>query len=79
MAWTLLAEFRSDSNPSKFYRVALNERGELGCSCPAWCTKSVKKPCKHIRRLTTDDFNMGDAKLTTAGADWVLKRAINAG
>ena len=88
MAWTLLAEYKSNSNPNITYRVAKNERGELGCDCPASVAsgflpsglpawrfhKGARKPCKHIIQLTSDNFEPGDAKLTEAGADWALEQ-----
>jgi hypothetical protein len=38
----------SHSNQDKEYVVALSEKGEWSCSCPAWIYRSPRKPCKHI-------------------------------
>lgn len=41
----------SHSNPNKEYTVALSEKGEWSCSCPAWIFRSPRKPCKHITEV----------------------------
>lgn len=39
----------SNSNPNKTYIVAQDNKGQFGCSCPAW--KFHRKQCKHIQRI----------------------------
>ncbi len=41
----------SHSNPDKEYTVALSDKGEWSCSCPAWIYRSPRKPCKHITEV----------------------------
>lgn len=78
--WTLLAQFRSESNPYKFYRVAKKDDGTLGCDCPAWkFQKGDKKPCKHLCAFTSGNFHTSDVKLTDAGANWALKQVAKLG
>lgn len=79
--WTLLAEFRSNSNPHKFYRVALKDDGvTLGCDCPAWkFQKGAKGDCKHLQQFKSGNFHVSDAKLTDAGANWALKQVAKLG
>ena len=78
--WTLLAEFRSKSNPTKLYRVAVDAQGKLGCSCPAWCfQKGGKHHCKHLQALLDDDFKASAVELTDAGANWMLKQVAKLG
>ena len=41
----------SHSNPEKEYTVALSDKGEWSCSCPAWIFHTPRKPCKHITEV----------------------------
>lgn len=41
----------SHSDPTKEYTVALSQKGEWSCSCPAWIYRTPRKPCKHITEV----------------------------
>ncbi len=41
----------SNSSKDKEYTVALSDKGEWSCSCPAWIYRSPRKPCKHITEV----------------------------
>lgn len=51
--YSLLAEFPSESNPDKTYKVSHdNSNGIYTCSCPRWIFKRENLPdghCKHIK------------------------------
>jgi len=42
---------QSDSFSKLRYTVALNDKGEWSCSCPAWMFNEPRRNCKHIGRL----------------------------
>jgi hypothetical protein len=44
--WREVTQIPSDSNPKKYYIIKINDKGELGCDCPAWRFNRERK-CKH--------------------------------
>jgi hypothetical protein len=71
-----IAEFRSESNPSKWYVVAVRALNDgtqqMTCGCPGWIyakKEGCKKTgCKHIKKLMNGDVTLRNATLTPAGA-----------
>jgi len=52
MRYTEVAKIKSHSNPSKEYKISVNEHGELSCNCPRWIFQHHNVPgyqCKHIQ------------------------------
>jgi hypothetical protein len=41
------------SDWKRTYKVAIDDKGNYGCSCPAW--KYQRKQCKHIRRIQAQE------------------------
>lgn len=79
--WDRIGGVRSDSNPTKFYIVALRTSGYLGCDCPSWIYKKgtkqhgdFKDTCKHIRALLDETVARGDFDATMFGITWMAKR-----
>ena len=85
--WVRLAEFRSSSNPAKWYvvgqRFLKDGTEQIGCDCPGWKFAKAtgvdghKKPCKHVKAVQEETFRMHDCQLTQEGADFFLKRAAS--
>jgi hypothetical protein len=51
---TVLGFVKSESNPSKQYKITRGANGHIYCDCPAW--RFQKKPatqrtCKHLKAL----------------------------
>jgi hypothetical protein len=42
-----LAHVASDTEPGKFYEIALNENNMIFCSCPSW--RFLGHRCKHVK------------------------------
>lgn len=80
--WDRIGGVRSESNPTKFYVVALRTSGYLGCDCPSWVYRKgtqdhggFKNTCKHQRALIDESIALKDLDLTTFGLNWLAKRA----
>ena len=78
MAWIWKTEIESSSEVSKYYTVSVDEKGEFGCSCPAWTRRRLT--CRHIREARVrceselDAFagSIGFAGFNAADG-WILK------
>lgn len=87
--WTRIAEFRSTSNPSTWYKVGVRTLKDgveqVGCDCPGWRNAKAtgvdghKKPCKHVKAIQEETFRMMDCNLTKEGADFFLQRVAKRG
>jgi hypothetical protein len=79
--WDRIGGVRSDSNPSKFYVVAVRTTGYLGCDCKSWIMKKGVKDhggfantCKHIRAVLDDAVLRADFDPTLFGITWMANR-----
>ena len=79
--WDRIGGVRSESNPAKFYIVALRTSGYLGCDCKSWIMKKGVKEhdgfantCKHIRSILDESIARADFDATNFGLTWLMKR-----
>jgi len=51
--YTLVATFKSKSNPGKEpYEVKRDQNGELSCNCPGWVFKANgERTCRHVKEV----------------------------
>lgn len=71
-----VAEFRSESNPSKWYVVAVRNlkdgTQQMTCGCPGWIyakKEGCKKTgCKHIKKLLAGEVSIKNCTITPFGA-----------
>lgn len=87
--WVRLAEFRSSSNPSKWYALGVRSLKDgieqVGCDCPGWKFAKAsgpdghKKPCKHVKAFAQETFRMIDCNLTAEGAAFHLEKVAKRG
>jgi hypothetical protein len=80
--WDRIGRIRSDTNPTKFYVVAMRTTGYLGCDCKSWIFKKgtkehegFKDTCKHIRALIDETVTRSNFEATNFGTTWLMKRA----
>lgn len=58
--WVLKWDVQSHSDPTRRYRVAVDERGTWACDCPRGKYHRDRGPCKHVLEVQE-----GAAKATT--------------
>lgn len=58
--WTQKVRVESMSSDKK-YTLAMDAKGDLGCSCPAWkFQKGPRCACKHIRKAQDEGLRKLD-------------------